>query len=82
MPRDMSHHPCALNPPCVPLSAGLAGERDFFEYVAESYKFFLAADDVRCEQVDAAKAAQFDEGAAGVQQELTGLQQVRRARML
>ena len=31
------------------------GERDFFEYVAESYRFFLAADDARCEEVDAAR---------------------------
>ena len=41
-----------------------------------SYKFFLAADDVRCEQVDTTKAAQFDERAQGVQQELGALQQV------
>lgn len=45
--------------------------------MAESYKYFLAADDVRCEQVDEAKAAQFDGRAAAVREELGGLQQVR-----
>ena len=62
-----------MSAPC----AGQPGERDFFEYVAESYRFFLAADNARCEEVDAPKVAQFDERSEAVRQELTTLQQVR-----
>ena len=43
--------------------------------MAESYRYFLAADDVRCEQVYEAKAAQFDERAAAVRKEVAGLLQ-------
>jgi hypothetical protein len=57
--------------------AGEPGERDFFEYVAESYRFFLAADDVQCEAVDAAKAAQFEVRAGSVRDDIDGLEQVR-----
>jgi hypothetical protein len=38
-------------------------ESDFFEYVATSYRYFLAGDDRQCEQVDGAKAAEFEERA-------------------
>ena len=58
--------------------AGEPGERDFFEYVAESYRFFLAADDAQCEAVDAAKAAQFEARAGSVRDDIDGLEQVLR----
>ena len=57
--------------------AGEPGERDFFEYVAESYRFFLAADDAQCEAVDAAKAAQFEARAGSVRDDIDGLEQAR-----
>ena len=41
-------------------------ETDFFEYVSESYRCFLAGDDYRCQQVDSAKAAEFEERAAEI----------------
>ena len=59
------------------LATGEPGERDFFEYVAESYRYFLAADDARCEEVDAAKAAQFEERAGSVRDDIDGLAQAR-----
>ena len=57
--------------------AGEPGERDFFEYVAESYRYFLAADDARCEEVDAAKAAHFEARAGSVRDDIDGLEKVR-----
>lgn len=38
----------------------------FFEYVAQSYRYFMAGDDEKCEAVDASKAAEFDERAGEI----------------
>ena len=37
-------------------------ESEFFEYVAQSYRCFLAGDDDQCAQVDSAKAAELRSG--------------------
>ena len=50
--------------------------------MAESYRYFLAADDARCEEVDAAKAAQFEERAGSVRDDIDGLAQARVQRQL
>ncbi|RMZ54779.1 hypothetical protein APUTEX25_000296 [Auxenochlorella protothecoides] len=38
----------------------------FFEYVAQSYRYFMAGDDEKCEAVDASKATEFDERAGEI----------------
>lgn len=61
--------------------AGLEDERqkaenDFFEYVAQSYRCFLAGDDHKCEQVDKTKAAEFEERALEIRSHNSKLQEV------
>lgn len=51
-------------------------ESDFFEYVATSYRFFLAGDDRQCEQVDGAKAAEFEERVDEIRAHNGGVQKV------
>lgn len=56
------------------IEVGIGGERarseaDFFDYVATSYKHFMAGDDAMCEAVDAEKASEFQFRAATVQEE-------------
>ena len=50
-------------------------EGSFFDYVAQSYRFFLAGDDYQCSAVDAAKAAEFEERAQAIRAQNRGLQQ-------
>ena len=44
-------------------------ESEFFDYVAESYRCFLAGDDDRCEEVDNAKATEFEQRAEEIKKE-------------
>lgn len=52
-------------------------EAEFFEYVSKAYRCFLAGDDDQCEQVVAAKAAEFDGQAAEIRSHNRLLQEVR-----
>lgn len=51
-------------------------ETDFLSYVAESYRHFLAGDDHRCEQVDKAKAEEFEARAEEIRTHNSSVQQV------
>ena len=51
-------------------------EHDFFEYVANSYKYFLAGDDYQSQAVDDAIAQEAEERAEEVRQRNQQLQQV------
>jgi SMC interacting uncharacterized protein involved in chromosome segregation len=51
-------------------------ETDFFEYVAKSYKFFLAGDDYQCQLVDEEKAQEFEQRAFAIREQNMLLQQV------
>ena len=51
-------------------------ESDFFGYVAESYRCFLAGDDAKCEQVDSKKAAEFDEKAEEIKAQTAKIEEV------
>ena len=51
-------------------------ESEFFEYVSKSYRCFLAGDDEQCEQVDGAKAAEFEERASEIRNHNKLLQDV------
>lgn len=51
-------------------------ESDFFDYVSESYRCFLAGDDDRCEEVDNVKAAEFDSRANEIRGQNEALQEV------
>ena len=54
-------------------------ESEFFEYVSKSYRCFLAGDDEQCEQVDGAKAAEFEERASEIRNHNKLLQDVSRS---
>ena len=51
-------------------------ERDFFEYVAKSYKYFLAGDDYQSQAVDDEIAQEAEARAEEVRQRNQQLQQV------
>ena len=51
-------------------------EHDFFEYVAKSYKFFLAGDDYQSQAVDDEIAQEAEDRAEEVRQRNQQLQQV------
>ncbi|KAI8114340.1 hypothetical protein M9434_002466 [Picochlorum sp. BPE23] len=44
-------------------------EADFFEYVAESYHYFMSGDDEKCAQIDAEKGSSIEEKAVVVKEE-------------
>ncbi|GAB4815903.1 hypothetical protein N2152v2_002949 [Parachlorella kessleri] len=41
-------------------------EVDFFDWVSSSYRYFMAGDDEKCEEVEAEKAKEFDDRSGGI----------------
>lgn len=39
-------------------------DAEFYEYITQSYRYFLAGDDDECERIDSTKATEFEERAA------------------
>ena len=87
--RTQATHSCqllslwCLDSPCSVLQAQpecfddkQRSETDFFEYVAKSYKYFLAGDDYQCQVVDEEKAQEFEQRAAAIRDQNMQLLQV------
>ena len=49
-------------------------EADFFSYVSEAYKLFMAGDDDACETIDARKAAEIEDRAQIIRNDIESLQ--------
>ena len=51
-------------------------EAEFYEYVSTSYRYFMAVEDAMCEELDGAKAGEFEERAAAIKADTVRLQAV------